>query len=225
MDATGFWLWAERMAVLLAGLASLLAVGLALWGIRLGRNERTARERSEASTVLSTAYLMRRRMEGWWKTGIVAEKEWPASVDFDRWLRSITMDVGLADRLLERSAGVRLEVANHAELVWRYIEYLQIALGSAARASQRYEERGGGMADHFKREWPKYRKPIAESVEGVLIALDRLDSVFPDHARNVKGAGGVDHLVQLDAEIRREAVARARRLMAAGGNGEHERSV
>lgn len=220
--STGFWLWAERAAVLLAGFASLLAVYLGRVAIEDARKERKRAERSRASTVLSTAGLMRRRMVGLWGTSVPAEGAWPDGSKFDVWLESIELDRQLADQLQERCVGIDIEAANYAELAWRYVNDIQFTLSEALRSWKRHVGGRGNVPVHVQQMWDADRLRLASAIEGTITVLDSIERMFPPDVQTVQGVPRNEHLFQTDERIRKtsEATARERiRTNAYGGSG------
>lgn len=206
-----------KWATVVAGFASLIAVVVGCYAIMIARQERESRERSQAALVMSAAHLLRRRIGGFWKHSVVKDTGWPSKAQLDYWVEVAESEFDRGTRLLERAAAVDLGVANYAEIAMWHTDQLRHEIGAAQRAWVRnIGEEGAQIRPAVANKWPEYRERIAVPIEGVLVALDRIEASFPKRARQVDGMSTAEHLSKADAEILAEARRRARRRIEGG---------
>jgi hypothetical protein len=204
------WGVADRALTLLITAIALIAVVLAHLTWKVTREEREARERAHAASVINVADLIARRIEGVWKNDFGYALDWPSLDALDRWLQEIEQDISFAGTMQDRAASVDLKTVAHAEYVWLRFFEMRNALVRARVTCHNNVEGRELVPPHVQQLWKKvYRRPLLVKCEEAAEALRRLEAVFPPEASSVDGRPRAEHMRMLAEEIAAVAAPKA----------------
>lgn len=214
----------ERIALAIAAIATVVAVLLAVGALResnattralddslaLARAEHEKRQRERAALVLPRIDLLQARLNGNLRDGLAYEEVHPNLDSVDRHILEIEQDIRFADELSERASRIDPQVAVYAELVWRRIKGIRLALGHAQRnAPQDRERLGAELVQRRDGEWTGHRSRIMQLAAEAAELLRRMEGCFPPDATTIDGMSRKDFLAKANSEVESPAKERA----------------
>ena len=203
------WEVFERLVALITAVVALVAVILARRTWQVTREEREAKERSQAASVINVGDLIARRIEGLWKVELGYALYWPALSRFDDWLREIDQDIGFAGTMQERAARVDLRTVGHAEFVWQRLFEIRNVLTRAKVTCHNTVGDRDTVPPHVAAVWKNYRQRLLVKFEQAAEAIHRLEEIFAEAARTINGQSRADHMAALAAQVSEVADPRA----------------
>ncbi len=218
----------ERLVVDAAAIATVVAVIIALKALRdsehtaralnesldIARAERAESTRARAALVLQHADLLAARLKSIWHDGLAYNIGHPSEESLDYYLREVEQDRGFADDLLDRASRLDPELTVYAELVWRKVSGIRLALRTLrGNALPETAQLVPGQAERLRKNWLPYRRRVVEHATEAIELLGRMEKCFPTTAVMVRGLDRQEFLKKVNAEVEATAKPNVERLL------------